>query len=81
MLGVHVGLQHVIISEYSTLFELLVVYIKIGNTQISVITGYGPQENFSPEEITTFYTTLEEEITSAELNGRSIIIAITVQYL
>ena len=75
MLGIHVGLHPVLISEYSTLFELLVVEIKIGNTQIRVITGYGPQENFSPEEITTFYTTLEEEIASAELNGRSIIIA------
>ena len=75
MLGVHVGLHPVLISEYSTLFELIVVEIKIANKQIRVITGYGPQENFSPEEITTFYTTLEEEIASAELTGCSVILA------
>ena len=75
LLGIHVGLRHVIISEYITLFELLVVEIKIGNTQLRVIAGYSPQENFIPAEITTFYTTLEEEISSAELNGCSIIIA------
>ena len=80
MLGINVGRHPVLISEYNTLFELLVVEIKIANKQIGVIKGYGPQENFSPEEIITFYTTLEEEIASAELNGRPVIIAMDANY-
>ena len=75
MIGVHMGLQPVLISEYSDTFELLVVEIKVANRDIRVITGYGPQENWTDNEKTPFYNALDEEIASAELEGRSILIA------
>ena len=75
MLGVHVGLEPVLISEYSDSFELLVVEVKVGNKEIRVFTGYGPQENWVENDQTPFYNALDEEIISAELQGRSIIIA------
>ena len=39
------------------------------------ITGYGPQENLSEVERMSFFLALEQEISRAELAGRSIIIA------
>ena len=75
LLGVHVGLEPVLISEYSETFELLVVEIKLGNKSIRVITGYGPQENWAHHDKTPLYNALDEEIVSAELEGRSILIA------
>ena len=43
MLGVHIGLEPVLVSEYSDTFELLVNEVEIANKDIGVITGYGPQ--------------------------------------
>ena len=40
MLGVHVKLQSVLISEYSDTFEMLVVRVKVEGREIRVITGY-----------------------------------------
>ena len=62
-------------KEHNETFELLVVEIKIANKEIRVITGYGPQENWESNERTPFYIALEEEIAGAELQGRSVIIA------
>ena len=42
MLGVHVKLKPVLISEYSDTFEMLVVQVKVEGKEIIVITGYGP---------------------------------------
>jgi hypothetical protein len=50
MLGVHVGLQPVLIKEYSDNFELLVVQITAADKDIRVITGYGPQESWNDNE-------------------------------
>ena len=55
MLGAHVSLKPVLISEYSDNFEMLVVEIKASNKSIRVITGYGPQENVSTEERMPFF--------------------------
>ena len=44
MIGVHKALNPVLIEEYSSDFELLVVEIKIANKDIRVITGYGPRK-------------------------------------
>ena len=74
LLGVHFGLEPVLISEYSETFELLVVEIKIGDKSVRAITGYGPQENWMESDITPFFNALDEEISSAELEGRSILI-------
>ena len=75
MLGVHVGLQPVLIQEYNDTFELIVVEVKVADRDVRVISGYGPQENWDLEERTPFYNSLEEEISAAELQGRSVIIA------
>ena len=74
MMGVHVSLQPMLISEYSDKFEMLVVEVKISNKEVRVITAYGPQENLSIEERMPFFSTLEEEIVSANMSNKSIII-------
>ena len=76
MMGVHVDLHPVLISEYDTTFEMLVVQVKVKDKEIQVITGYGPQENLSNKERMPFFTQLEEEIISAKLANKAIIIQI-----
>jgi hypothetical protein len=39
------------------------------------VTACGPQENLKDSEKMLFHTALEEEITAAELEGRSVLIA------
>ena len=74
MLGAHVMLQPILISEYNEEFEMLVVQVKVEGREIRVITGYGPQENQKSEKIMPFFTKLEEEIVSAKLAKKSLII-------
>ena len=76
MLGVHVDLQPVLISEHDSTFEMLVVQVKVRNKEIPVITRYGPQENLSNKERMPVFTQLEEEIVSAKLANKAIIIQI-----
>ena len=73
VIGVHVSLQPVLISEYSDTFEMIVVEIK-ASKQIRVIVGYGPQENMPTVHRMPFFVTLEEEIVSAKMANKSIII-------
>ena len=74
MLGAHVRLQPVLISEYSETFEMLVVQVKVEGREIRVITGYGPQENIKADKAMPFFSKLEEEIVSTKLANKSIII-------
>ena len=74
MLGIHVALQPVLIKEYNENFELIVVEIKIADKSIRVMTGYGPQETWTPEEKMPYFVALEHEISTAELEGKSTII-------
>ena len=74
MIGVHVAHQPVLISEYSDTFEMLVVEIKASGKEVRLITGYGPQENLDVKERMPFFSTLEEEIVSAFMSQKSIII-------
>ena len=69
MLGIHVGLNPVLIQEYNDTFELIVVEVKVADRELRVITGYGPQENWDIQERTPFYNLLEEEISAAELQS------------
>ena len=73
-IGVHKALQPVLISEYDEEFELITVEVKVGNREIRIISGYGPQENWPAEERKKFFNALEEEIIKAELNGKDVII-------
>ena len=74
MLGIHKSLNPVLIEEYSETFELLVTEVKVVGKEIRVITGYGPQESWSDVEKMPFFVTLEEEISKAQMAGKSIII-------
>ena len=74
MLGAHVKLQPVLISEYSETFELLVVQVKVEGREIRLITGYGPQENQTTDKTMPFFSKLEEEIVCAKLANKSVII-------
>ena len=73
MLGVHKSLQPVLISEYSETFEMIVVEIK-ASKNFSLIVGYGPQDHIPVSERMPFFATLEEEIVSAKMAGKSVII-------
>ena len=75
MLGVHVGLNPILIKEYSDSFELIVVQTKAADKDIMIMTWYGPQESWKDHERLPFFTALEEEIASAEYEGKSVIIA------
>ena len=68
-------MQPVLVAEYCEQFELLVVEVQVANMSIRVITGYGPQETWENKDRLPFYIALEKEIVSAELEGKSIIIA------
>ena len=48
----------------------------MANKEIRVISGYGPQETWSDEEKMPFFVTLEEEISKAEMAGKSVIVEI-----
>ena len=74
MLGVHKSLEPILIKEYSEHFELVVVEIKVSGKVIRIMTGYGPQETWTPDQRLPFFMSLEEEIAKAELSGRSIML-------
>ena len=52
-----------------------IVLINQNNKNIRIITGYGPQDSWDFKDRIPFFTALEKEITSAELEGRSVMIA------
>ena len=74
MIGIHTALRPILITEMNDPFELIVVEIKIGNREIRVMSGYGPQESWSPDQREPFFQALEEEIIKADLEGKSVII-------
>ena len=73
-IAVHKSLKPMLIEEYSDEFELLVVEIKLGNKEVRVISGYGPQENWRKEERMPFFVKLEEEVKKAKLNEKGVLI-------
>ena len=74
MIGAHKALKLILISELNDPFEILVIEIKVANKDIRVISGYGPQESWTPQQREPFFHSLEEEIVKANLAGKSIII-------
>ena len=52
----------------------MVVEVKIGNKEVRIISGYGPQENWPAAARMPFFMALEEEVVKAELANKSIII-------
>ena len=74
MMGVHNDLNPILISEHSDIFEMLVVQVTVNKKDIRIITGYGPQENLDISKRMPFFAKLEEEILSAKLGNKSVII-------
>ena len=74
VIGVHNSLKPMLIEEYSDDFELLVVEIEAGKSQVRIISGYGPQESWNESDRTPFFLALDKEIVKAGLQGRSMII-------
>ena len=74
MIGVHKALNPMLIKEYDDDFELLVVEIKIANTEVRIISGYGPQENLTENDRLPFFLALEQEILKAEMEGKEVYI-------
>ena len=74
LIGVHKSLDPILIEEYSDEFELLVVEVKLGEKDVRIISGYGPQENVKLEEKMPFFRSLEEEIIKATYHGKSVYI-------
>ena len=50
------------------------IEVSVGEKVIRVMTGYGPQETWTPDQRMPFFMSLEEEISKAELAGRSIML-------
>ena len=76
IIGAHKSLSPVLISEYSTDFELLVVEICVNKKQIRIISGVGIHETKSEDIRMPFFMALDEEINKAELEGKSVFIEI-----
>ena len=69
--AIHQDLNPKLVEEYNEPYELIVVEIE-GNKRI--ITGYGPQENWSEDKRLPFFISLEEEVVKAAVAGKSVII-------
>ena len=74
LIAVHKALNPVLIEEYSNEFELLVVEVKMGNKEVRLMSGYGPQENLKKEDREPFFNKLEEEVQKAKLNDKAVLI-------
>ena len=46
----------------------------MGGKDVRIMTGYGPQENWTHEEKMPFFRSLEQEIIKAKLHGKLIFI-------
>ena len=74
MIGAHKGLKPILINELNDPFEILVIEIEVANKEIRVISGYGPQDSWTPQQREPFFQSLEEEIVKSNLAGKSIVI-------
>ena len=74
LIASHISLNPKLIESYEDEFELLVVDLDLKEKKIRVISGYGPQENWSEEKRRPFFVALETEIEKANLAGKSVII-------
>ena len=76
MIGVHQGLNPILIEEFSGDFELLIVEISISGKKVQIMSGYGPQECWPLDKRLPFFEALESSITKAGLAGKSILISL-----
>ena len=74
LVAAHKSLDPILIEEYSEDFELILIEVKIGGRDIRIMSGYGPQENWTVAERMPFFKALEEEIIKASSNEKAIYI-------
>ena len=74
LIGIHKSLNPMLIKEYSSEFELLIVEIEIARRKIRIISGYGPQETWSEQDRLPFFLALEDEINKAEMENKEVFI-------
>ena len=74
LIASHKSLNPRLIESYEDEFELLVVELELEEKNIRMISGYGPQENWTEEKRRPFFVALETEVEKANLAGKSIII-------
>ena len=74
-MGVHESVKPVLINVYENEFELIVVETTVGKKSIRFITGYGPQEDWADDMKSPFFIALDQEISNAQLHGKSVYIA------
>ena len=74
IIGAHKALKSILINAYNDHFKIIVIEIKAANKEIRVISGYGPQETWTPTERLPFFESIKEEVIKAELAGKSVII-------
>ena len=74
LIGAHRSLDPVLIEEYSDEFELLAVEVRMGGSDVGIISGYGPQENWRVDERLPFFRALEQEVLKAKLHGKAVYI-------
>ena len=75
MIGIFSTLNPILIEEYDDTFELLVVEIRVAGKEIRIISGCGPQETWKESERMPFFLALEKEIVKAEMENKSVMIA------
>ena len=79
MISAHKALKPVLINELNDPFEIVVIEITVANKDIRVITGWGPQETWTPIERAPFFQALEQKIIKAELAGKSLILTMVLE--
>ena len=73
-IGIHKALNPMLVKVYEDDFELLVVDIEVSKRQIRIISGYGPQENWTESDRLPFFLALEAEVVKAEMEDKSVLI-------
>ena len=66
--GIHTNLEPVLIFEDEDM-EILVVQIRVKSLLIRLINAYGPQEYSNHEKIISFYSSLDQLIQNAKMDG------------
>ena len=74
LIASHISLNPKLIESYEDEFELLVVDLDLKEKKIRVISGYGPQENWTEDKRRPFFVALETEVEKAKLAGKPFII-------
>ena len=75
MMGIHESMKPVLINVYDNEFELILVETKVGQKGIRFITGYGPQEDWADDLKAPFFIALDQEISNAKIQDKSVYIA------